>query len=222
MSNNEQEHEIANFLVEKYSPAAVLLCGSRVGNYYSPTSDWDLIVFTDSIKGPVRTHDLFKGNVLDLEFRTFTNDGGVLRASAGTPILETRTLFDDSQGQLARLVERTAKAAPDPAELEVKMMGRQVYLSKKLQKLSAFTQDDMLFQYYLGQYYHFAVITWFDKRGIWPKKISSALPYIRSCDAEFFGLLERLVKNDTTRTRLTAAISLYTSLFEEPPSLQCV
>ncbi len=61
---NKQLQEIVDYLTKKYSPLAILMCGSRVYGKPRPDSDWDLLLITEKRKDRIKK--TWKGYNLDV------------------------------------------------------------------------------------------------------------------------------------------------------------
>lgn len=207
--------EIINYLIIKYEAKAILLSGSRVGNYYSQNSDWDLIVFTNKKNNLKRDLEIFKGEVLDIEFKGLPVTDDLLLSSSSIPISDIKILFDNTNGEIEDLIKRTNNAFHVGTGVISKnrFLSRKNYLLKKLQKLEASKDDPLIFSYYLGQYYHFSLIAWFEHKQMWSKKISSALPFIKDHDSEFYRSLELMTGEGNLQTKIEAVKKIYSLLF---------
>lgn len=209
------EQRIAQYLVEKYNPLAIVLHGSRARGLNRANSDWDLYVFVDR-EGVVGVSELWNEFSLDVDIvklpitaADFRNTFlGTLRV---TRILYQRTPNDPELTALFTLAERTyAQSAPlSPERYE----RRKQYLHRLLLRLDGYLDQPELFFFYLACFYEELFVYWYEVRSEWSEPLYLAWPDIQGRDPEYAELMRKLIGPASPQNKLAAARALKQRLF---------
>ena len=180
---------IVQFLREKYSPKAIVLAGSRAQGTSHEESDWDLFLYCE--KDATGGFFELDGSLLDLTVRTWPlADDAILTIPYG-PLFPVKVLFDDTNGVLEKMLERTEKAFHSgPLTLYPEGCAERLQkLNRWRGKLQRYAVDPEVQFYYAGFAYEFFVRVWFEQQNLWPLAPAPALSAIKQEDPAFWNLL---------------------------------
>lgn len=186
--------EITAYLINTYSPKAILIHGSRVRGDYVATSDYDLVVVTSESE-KVSPH-IYKGCSLDVYGIDLHEL--MIETSNKTPIWPIEILFDDNDRIGLKLCKQThAKFLEGPKPLtKEECTNRFTYTKRLLDRIVSRGEDPMIRNYYLGDFYERMVRYWFKKNHIWTVSFYRALTIIENQDPEFYNDLQHLWNED--------------------------
>ena len=208
------EQQITSYLIEKYHPIGIILCGSRVSGKATSHSDWDLHAFTH--KDEEGECEGFQGESLEVTFVTVPVDNDFLLQTTAHPEQHMEILYDVSDGLMERVVENTRRVyaqGPLPLSERQFLLYRKILNKYILKMLSRPECVGCCFSA-LGLFYVYAVRYWFELRCEWPLPLYEALPYITAEDQDFHGLLEIIhTANNSMDTKIIAARQAFDHLF---------
>lgn len=203
------KNKIVEYLKQKYNAKIVILSGSRAGQNYTNTSDWDLFVFTEEDIddwGPEK----FDNQQLDIELIKLPIEEDFYLKTFVGPVEEAKVLLDEV-GMANEIIETTKnKWEEGPPVLTARQLqNRKLKCERFISRIEKY-DDEMVMFYFIGYFYDFSIRYWFEMRNIWPLPIYRAIPYIKEHDEEFYTHLQSLLAVDNS---LVAAKSIYSKLF---------
>lgn len=205
--------EITQYLQEKYHPQAIILVGSRAGNDATPTSDWDLALYTTEKQKKVSEY--FADQFLDIEFIQVPVVGSYVLQTSFAPDIRMKVLLDTSDGLAQKIIEKTLekyRQGPEPLTSEERL-NRRNKLKRFIDKIASRPDDEGYVFNYIGAIYEFGIRYWFELRQEWSQPIYKALPYIKEKDPDAYKLLEQMHGQTTSREKIVAAKQFYNILF---------
>lgn len=215
------EEELTQYLTEKYQPIGIILFGSRATEKYPENTDWDLFVFTDKTEGDVDDFGDFrewKDEYLEVSIvppEEMTDDTFLLD-TATHPVRDIKVLYDNSNGLVDRIIERTRKAyeaGPSPLIPRTRELYRKI-LTKYIRKAESRGDQPETIFFATSQFFIFAVRYWFEVQQLWPRPIYEAMPFIEDSGTEFAKHLRELIDgNISTGEKIDAMKYIREDLF---------
>lgn len=208
------EQKIIEYLKGKYAPKAVILVGSRAADEETPSSDWDLVLYTETEHES--ESEYFEDQFLDIEIIKLPVSEDHILQTSFAPDARMKILFDTPDGFAKKVVEKTLeryRQGPDPLSSEERERRRNK-LHRFIDKIASRADDEGYVFNYIGAIYEFGIRYWFELRQEWSQPIYKALPYIKEHDLETYRLLEIMHGTTPPQEKVAAARAFYEGLFK--------
>ncbi len=214
MEIKDKKQKIIEYIRETYKPIGIVLCGSRVSGQFSPTSDWDLYIFTNTeFQWGI---DTFEGEVLDITIEKYPIAGDFTFETRYHPEQFMEIAFDATEGWLKDAARRTTEkyqnGPENVAENEYQRLKK--VMARYIQKVESRKNVQGLSFYYLSIFYEIALRLWFQLQNKWPISPHEALPHIEKNDPHFAALLRDLSESRDIEVQLNAARTMHGLLFK--------
>ena len=192
------ESKIIEYIKSEYNPEAILLGGSRMKGKEIEKSDWDLFLIgpRKGEKGFVE----FEGQRLDVVFKPWPDDDKALTIPTG-PLWPIKVVFDQSEGRLQKLLERTeAQFMKGPWVLHKELiLERMQKMDSWKRKMEKYVTVPMVEFVYAGVFYQIGIQTWFEVHNMWSQSPAEALPIIEEKDKSFYDMLSAFISSSGSR-----------------------
>lgn len=188
------EPEIISYLKNKYSPKAIVLAGSRASGTNSEKSDWDIFVFCEESQ-PDGFFE-WQGELLDITVHNWPKPADWLFTIPYGPVWPVKVLFDETDGEFAKILERT-KTIYDQGPLlayPIPCADRLAKLDRWKMKIEQYAGNQEVQFYYAGYIYEFLIRVWFEQQNLWSMPPAQALPYIKEKDSNYWQMLSNFTK----------------------------
>lgn len=181
----EIKEEIVKYLISKYNAKGLVLYGSRAESFHTELSDWDIYIFTDKSEFEIEDYceyRKFKRQTLEISTCSTidaSNPLFCLRTSMH-PIGVSEVLYDDLNGLVKKIVERSAREYErGPARCTKRRHQLMLKVLRKfLQKAQSRPNQKEVVFFAASQFFIYAIRYWFELNMKWPLPIYRALPVI--------------------------------------------
>jgi len=216
------EQELTQYLVEKYDPIGIILFGSRATEDHPSNTDWDLFVFTDKTENDVEDFAEYHGwnnEFLEVTPLSFDEvDQQFILETATHPVRDMKILYDNSDGTIAQIIERTRnayEAGPSALTDRKRDLYRKI-LTKYIRKAQARSEQPEVVFFATSQFFISAVRYWFELQQMWPQPIHEAMPIIEENDPSFVQDLVQLHSaNEDTDAKIETMKNIRERLFPQ-------
>ena len=199
--------EITDYLLEKYSPEAIILHGSRVAGNEKENSDWDLWIVTDKPKNIVIEN--YKGSQLDADGVILPINGDLIN-TFGTTLKNAEVLYE--KGTIGHdLVKRAHERYEKGRNLTKKEIENRInFITRRYNKIVDRVEDEGIVFLHVGVFYEVAVRYWFELlKNDWSLPIHEALPVIKEKDPRYYSLLKELYAPKITKEKLSSLTEIF-------------
>ncbi len=206
------KEEITRHLINKYEPTAIILHGSRAGNFAQSDSDWDLYVFVnDGVLGGV---EKYKNQQLDIDIVSLPFSFSDPMKRFGTSLRYAEILFDSQNFAKDLLANMKAMYDQFSGFSKEQVYAKQLFLERALVRLNRYSENKMLFHFYAGSLFRDVVRLWFEVGGRWPEPAYKAISIIADKDPDFYQHLEVLVEERDSEKIIAIYKGIYSRLFK--------
>lgn len=186
--------KLVAYLIQEYSPRAILLGGSHAIGAETEESDWDLFLYCESTQGQVGGFYEWDDTLLDLTFKIMPGEQDVL-TTPFKPLWPVKILYDATDGVMEQVLQNT-RAVYEQGPLRAYGDGCKKRIKKlhRLQhKLKVYQENSEVSFYYAGHAYELLIRIWFEKQNRWTETPIRAATIMQQEDEAYWGILQEYV-----------------------------
>jgi hypothetical protein len=219
MASPASERDVLEHLVARFSPAAVILVGSRADGVSRSRSDWDLYVLLredgSHAAGVTPAPEIFRGEHLDVGLARLPIPADGILALFGPNLQQARVLLDDEHASARKLCERAARLYAAGRKLTREERERREHeLRRNVARMRARAGEPGAFLESVAFVFHLAHRSWYEiLHDRWSLSVHRAMPEIAREDPQFHERLVTLAESPSPEARIAAAEAILERLF---------
>lgn len=210
------EQKLTQYIIEKYSPLAVLLHGSRASGNERPHSDWDFAILVNENIEVER--EIIDGQNIEIMVLVIPmpelNDRNkhpwlVLREG------NVKVLFDPENMATAIIDKVTSFYKIPPHFSDVDMSSHKAWFRSKIDGMIDYRDEPEAFFAKQSELYPRIIMYWFHfVRRTYVPQVYHSIPIIKNEDPEYFELLEKFASNITNQEKIDTAEEVYKRIWK--------
>jgi len=203
-----QEQKLTQYILNKYSPRAILIHGSRANGYAREHSDWDFVILVDKDTEVLR--EIVDGanieiRVMKLPFNSESIDKWLIfRGDNVKVVFDPDNLSPDI---INRVTEYYKKPIPLRAD---DISAHNAWYRSHLDGMIDYKDEQEAFFRKLGELYTRSIMYWFEYlHNTYMPQVYLSLPRIKEEDPEYYKLLQILAGNHTNEEKIEAGEKIH-------------
>lgn len=210
------EEKLTQYIIEKYSPLAVLLHGSRASGNERTHSDWDFAILVN--KGIETEREIIEGQ--NIEIRVLIVPFPELNDQNKSPWIVLRdgnvkVLFDPNN--IAKdIIEKVTAFYKTPLHFsETDTSGHKAWYRSQLDGMIDYQNEQEAFFRKLSELYPRVIMYWFHfVRHSYMPQVYYSIPIIKNEDPEYFALLGKLASNISNQEKIDVCEQVYIKIWK--------
>jgi predicted nucleotidyltransferase len=210
------EQKLTQHIIERYSPLAVLLHGSRASGNERTHSDWDFAILVNEKIETER--EVIDGQ--NIEIRVLVVPLPELNDQNKNPWIVLRdgnvkVLFDPSNIALDIIEKVTAFYKLPPHFSETDISSHKAWYRSQLDGMIDYKDEQEAFFRKLSELYPRVIMYWFHfVRHTYMPQVYYSIPIIKKEDPEYFELLEKLASSISNQEKIEIAEQVYNKIWK--------
>lgn len=210
-----QEQQLTEYILKKYSPTAILIHGSRASGYAREHSDWDFAIIVDRDTEVER--ELIDGANLEIRVLQLPFDEQKIGDKWMALRKENIKVVYDPKNITEDIIEKVTEYYNKPIEWShADIFGHKAWYRSHIDGMIDYQNDHLAFYRKLSELYTRSIMYWFHYlHNTYMPQVYLSLPRIEKEDPEHYELLKILAGNGTNQEKVTAAEQIYLRIWKD-------